>query len=58
MKSFVLISIACFVGSFTSAFILRVFFDSKIKKLKDKLNDKETVISALKQFISGTGNKS
>ena len=56
MKSFILIAIACFVGLFISGLVTRIFFDGKIKKLKDKLADKETVIAAFKQHINGSGN--
>lgn len=56
MKSFILIAIACFVGSFISGLVTRLFFDSKIKKLKEKLADKETVIAAFKQHLGGESN--
>lgn len=56
MKSFILIAIACFVGSFASGLIMRLFLDKKIKALKDKLADKETVIAAFKQHLNGKGD--
>lgn len=52
LKSFALISTACFVASFACGIVFRLYFDSKIKDLKDKLRDKDVVIKSLQNFIT------
>tara|TARA_R100000664_G_C2656830_1_gene74878 strand:+ start:352 stop:531 length:180 start_codon:yes stop_codon:yes gene_type:complete len=52
LKSFTLIATACFVASFACGLVFRLFIDSKIKDLKDKIKDKDLVIKSLQNFIS------
>ncbi len=52
IKSFTLIAVACFIASFACGLVFRLFVDSKIKDLKDKIKDKDLIIKSLQNFIS------